>query len=311
VSTALKTRCPHCKSAFRVTAAQLDAAKGTVRCGVCFRTFNARNCLETSNATTSPTADDPDELVIDDNFDLSRLEELVSDDGPITANRRQTPSRTRNLGTPPPQQPGGTTENPLPAIPADSDQGAFTIGNDQMANWRSESTALINADSEVRESSVSHIRWLWLFASLFALLTLSIQLIYFNSLKIDRGSHLWSLAAPLCATLGCPVQPRTDPDSIVSGDLLVRTHPTIAGALFVDAVILNQSEFDQPFPKLKLSFEDLQGKIVAERTFLPAEYLKGELPNAALMPSNRPIKLEMEIVDPGKDAVSFRLMVEK
>ncbi|MCY1288148.1 family finger-like domain protein [compost metagenome] len=35
------TRCPHCSTSFRVTRAQLGAARGAVRCGACMQVFNA------------------------------------------------------------------------------------------------------------------------------------------------------------------------------------------------------------------------------------------------------------------------------
>ena len=35
------TRCPHCNTSFRVTRAQLGAARGAVRCGACLQVFNA------------------------------------------------------------------------------------------------------------------------------------------------------------------------------------------------------------------------------------------------------------------------------
>lgn len=39
------TRCPHCRTAFRVTGEQLAAARGAVRCGSCLKVFNAREHL--------------------------------------------------------------------------------------------------------------------------------------------------------------------------------------------------------------------------------------------------------------------------
>ncbi|UVE17235.1 DUF3426 domain-containing protein [Pseudomonas sp. LS44] len=35
------TQCPHCSTSFRVTRAQLGAARGAVRCGACMQVFNA------------------------------------------------------------------------------------------------------------------------------------------------------------------------------------------------------------------------------------------------------------------------------
>jgi len=35
------TQCPHCRTSFRISRAQLGAAHGAVRCGACMRVFNA------------------------------------------------------------------------------------------------------------------------------------------------------------------------------------------------------------------------------------------------------------------------------
>ncbi len=44
------TRCPKCGTAFRITEAQLDSAKGAVRCGSCLHVFKAQSSLVTKPA---------------------------------------------------------------------------------------------------------------------------------------------------------------------------------------------------------------------------------------------------------------------
>ncbi|WP_296272365.1 DUF3426 domain-containing protein [Pseudomonas sp. UBA6323] len=48
------TQCPHCRTSFRVSQAQLAAAHGAVRCGACLHVFNAAEQLFGSR-TTTPT----------------------------------------------------------------------------------------------------------------------------------------------------------------------------------------------------------------------------------------------------------------
>jgi predicted Zn finger-like uncharacterized protein len=63
----MNTQCPRCRSVFRITQAQLDAADGRVRCSRCHRVFDARTRLqkelpladhssakETANAAAKP-----------------------------------------------------------------------------------------------------------------------------------------------------------------------------------------------------------------------------------------------------------------
>ncbi len=42
----MNTQCPRCRSVFRITQAQLDAANGRVRCSRCHRVFDARTRLQ-------------------------------------------------------------------------------------------------------------------------------------------------------------------------------------------------------------------------------------------------------------------------
>jgi len=55
------TRCPKCSTAFRITAAQLESAKGAVRCGSCLHVFKAQSNLVTkpAPAPTTPQAVPP------------------------------------------------------------------------------------------------------------------------------------------------------------------------------------------------------------------------------------------------------------
>lgn len=53
------TQCPHCRTSFRVSRAQLAAAHGAVRCGACMQVFNAAQHLLSSApaaATSAPAA---------------------------------------------------------------------------------------------------------------------------------------------------------------------------------------------------------------------------------------------------------------
>lgn len=45
MSESFVTQCPHCRSSFRVSLAQLGAARGAVRCGACLHVFNAAQQL--------------------------------------------------------------------------------------------------------------------------------------------------------------------------------------------------------------------------------------------------------------------------
>jgi len=111
----------------------------------------------------------------------------------------------------------------------------------------------------------------------------------------------------LCPKLGCTVPSRVDIAHIKSSNLVVRSHPEFAGALVVDAIIYNRATFSQPFPLLELRFADMNGNMIASRRFKPAEYLSGELAGQTEMPSQTPIHIALDILDPGNKAVNYSL----
>ena len=72
-------------------------------------------------------------------------------------------------------------------------------------------------------------------------------------------------------------------------------------------MIVNEAAFNQAFPDLALYFSDINKNIVAQRLFQAKEYLSGDLASWHEMPSQQPIHISLEIVDPGKEAVNYSL----
>ena len=133
-------------------------------------------------------------------------------------------------------------------------------------------------------------------------------------LKFDE----WSLKDPYrayyaiaCEHIGCTLPIRKNIRQIRTSNLLVREHPNQENALLVDVVIQNHATYEQPFPKLTLVFSNIKNKVVASRSFSPQEYLGGDLVGATLMPSLKAIHLSLDLEDPGKGAVSYKIKIEE
>ena len=114
-----------------------------------------------------------------------------------------------------------------------------------------------------------------------------------------------------CSLSGCEIPRQVDISKIRSTELVIHAAPQSPGVLIANAVIVNQANFDQPFPNLLLVFEDLQGNPVARRSFKPEEYLYGELTGAVIMPRNQPVKLELQLLDPGPEAINYSLYIDE
>ncbi|MCS3514776.1 DUF3426 domain-containing protein [Pseudomonas grimontii] len=150
-------------------------------------------------------------------------------------------------------------------------------------------------------------RLIWMLLVLIAAAGLAAQYIAYQFDDLARQDAYRPWFQQLCPTLGCTVPSRVDIAHIKSSNLVVRSHPEFAGALVVDAIIYNRATFSQPFPLLELRFADINGNLIASRRFKPAEYLNGELAGGIEMPSQTPIHISLDILDPGNKAVNYSL----
>lgn len=173
----------------------------------------------------------------------------------------------------------------------------------------------IEAEAVEMQYTAKRSAWLgkvlWFILAVVAALALAAQVAW---LKFDE----WSTKEPYrqyyvlaCEHIGCSVPQLKDMSKIRTSNLLVRSHPSTENALLVDVVLQNHASFKQPFPKLVLVFSNIKNKVVASRAFEPTEYLGGDLQGASMMPIRKPIHLSLELVDPGKGADSYKIMVEE
>ena len=151
-------------------------------------------------------------------------------------------------------------------------------------------------------------RWLgWSLLILIATAGLVGQYVYYNLDELARQERYRPWLERICPLAGCTLPSRVDIEQIRSSNLVVRSHPDFNGALVVDAIIYNRASFPQPFPLLEFSFADINGNPIASRSFKPGEYLSGELTGQQQMPSQVPIHISLDILDPGTRAVNYSL----
>ena len=110
-----------------------------------------------------------------------------------------------------------------------------------------------------------------------------------------------------CEQIGCTLPELVDLNAIKSNNLVVRSHPITPNSLIIDVVLTNEASFDQDYPRLALYFSDINGKTVAQQIVPPNQYLNDKALEKALMPRNKPIHVSLEIEDPGKRAVNYKI----
>jgi len=289
---ALLTLCPHCKTVFRVRAAQLSAARGFVECGACTHPFNALDHLadEVAAAVVVGAAPAAPEAGAIDDLAAVALEPID------TAGPRVGAAGLNDLIV-------AETSPPMPRIElAQADALPSITVDDAPAVLREDLARL--AASERRGAG-----WAWTLLALLLLLGLVTQAgWYWRTDLLTRFPQLAPHAARLCEQLGCRVE---QPASRANIELIardVRDHPQYAQTLLVNATLLNRARIAAAYPVVQLSVYDRRGVAVGIRRFQPQEYLDRSIDIDAGMPAGRSVYIVLEIAGIGDRADSFEFL---
>ncbi len=133
-----------------------------------------------------------------------------------------------------------------------------------------------------------------------------LQYTVFRSIEVQQNyPELKPLITRICQTFECAYNGPRDIKKIQLISRDIRVHPNTKGALLISATIMNNANYQQPYPNFSVKLSNLTGKTIARRFFSPSDYL-GKLSNTLLlMPPKQPIRVSLEVVDPGKEAINF------
>lgn len=314
-----QTRCPHCNIAFYVTATQLKAAQGTVRCGICLNLFEA-TAHRCQAPITSPAeqADDSPEQPAEPAETTTPIEpeepENISDSSEKTSNNEPVGEQINSRDDDPDT---AAAEAPSPEA---LEPGPLSLDLDKLAkNLAQANPATSDPDTahETRlpEPSLSPrqqiTRLLGLTASAMLLMALLLQLLFHYSARLSLNPDYRPVVKLLCSQLDCPVAELKDRSLISVEAVSIHKHPSVREALTVEAILLNRAPYAQPFPETILRFEDVRGQILAQRAFGPDQYLPGTLGSVKAMQPSLAYQIRFELVAPDQRAVSYSLIVSE
>jgi predicted Zn finger-like uncharacterized protein len=274
-------RCPDCATVFRVAPADLRAARGLVRCGVCFGVFDAVEALEDPAKPILRAA------VVEALPDPLKTTAIDPDRNPTEAFSAEPVPATRSaavLGR------GGA---------ADPDPGPGPVMTPALT-----AHAMLLAGERPRPRA----RAGWIALTALMTLCLLAQLAWFRGAELQRAyPGLQEPLAAVCTFVGCQLSGPRDPGAVRVMERDLREHPRYRDALLVNATVVNQAAFAQPYPILELWLYDTDGAVVAGRRFEPREYLDRALDADALMPAGQPLHVVLELVGPKRPPASFEL----
>jgi predicted Zn finger-like uncharacterized protein len=323
------TRCPGCRTIFRVTDEQLALRDGQVRCGHCKHVFDGnagRISLAPKPRDDAPFHDEarygPPTITLRSSRSLTPVP------GPAPSAPEPAPgpvAGTADLGAAPigPPAEALAAGEPLPAVDASRSgeppaPGQVDAGNEPAALPLA--GAALPAQSEVAEPegaspAPAHVadadyenrftrprggrfgdglgRIAVLAAPLLLLLLIAQAAFHFRDALAAHVPATKPLLVRACALVGCSVGPLHEAAglSIDASDL--QADPAHRGLLMLTATLRNRSGVDLAYPHLELTLTDAQEQVVVRRVILPAEYVGAGGDLHAGIPGNTevPVKL--------------------
>ena len=295
------TRCPACETHFRVTAEQLKARAGRVRCGECQHVFNALDSLiEEPMLVAAPPAPE------------SPLQSVA----PVLSGAEAVPAAHPDVEELEIAVPPAPTPEPIPAIVADEQQDLATaLPLEAEEPPAPEATEAAEPEADVPDWSETFPeppppprRWPWVIGSLAASAAIGLQAAVAFRVEL---AVLWPETRPalvaLCDFADCEVGLPTKVAlvSIEASDLVPDKEHT--GRLALTATLKNRAPFTQQFPHLELTLTDTADKAIARKVLAPTDYLPPKTALANGMSSNADIMVTIG-VDPGEMTASgYRL----
>lgn len=277
------TRCPNCRTIFRVTPQQLALRAGQVRCGHCHAVFDGVASL----LSLTPRLHQ-DEQGFDEEAAL----------GPPTVTLRDA----RALDPPPPA-PASAQRDVEPSVGVEPDKGGEGALDAEAAY------AARFAWQEKRRR-----RWVptWVYALALPLLLLLLG----GQVLFHFGSAIaayWPKTKPglirVCSALGCEVHALQEISGVggcaredcgLSIDADVQADPAHKGLLIVSATIRNRGPYALAYPYLELTLSDVdqqtqQDTVVVRRAFAPEEYVSGAADLDSGVPGNGEVGVKLFI----------------
>ena len=311
----MKTRCPECRTIFRVTPDQLKARIGKVRCGECQSVFNALDSLLDVGAPVAASTADLERPTYvfgarpdDETATPAEADPDATDDGkPANAPRE-----------------GDILLEPVEEGTADSVQESPPVPAETMAADEKKGGALIfpRETNEIpgysrwaEDPMATHpidrkTRWPFVLAALLLVVVLTGQVVFhFRSEIAITAPSLRPMLEAFCQALDAklPLPSHVELVSIETSEL--QADPARVNLLILSATLRNRAKYEQAFPSLELSLTDTQDAAIARRVFRPAEYLSPETLAKQSFAANVdiPVRLWIEAKDVG--ASGYRLYV--
>jgi predicted Zn finger-like uncharacterized protein len=290
----LVTRCPRCRTLFRVTPAQLQARTGRVRCGRCMHAFDAYEALaaEAGNVLAAPQPVDGLEAEKQE----ARAQAPKASAAPTPPAAASARVELAGANAAPAAAPGVAPIRPAaPARAAEAPAEPVADADEQP-----------RLAALMQKPTTAH---LWSIGAAALVLVLLFQVLFaYRSDLAARSPAFRSVLSAVCEHAGCRVSLPQRPDlvRIEASDV----HMVDAGRpqlIQLTATLRSYAGYDVGYPALDLVLTNANEHALARRIFTPDEYLDQSRDPQAGIPANAEITVALDLDTGNLNAAGFRL----
>lgn len=277
------TQCPECSTRFKVSAEQLAAHDGLVRCGRCHEVFDAREYLQEEE----PNPQLP--LPIEDQQTIA--EGAPSEDPPPPLEEVSV----EEAATSP-----ETDLTPIPNVP----------GLEEEVLSLAQQVTLEETSAEITAPAPRKGSWLGVVTAVLLTLTLATQATYFY--RVELAAHLPGLKPALiqyCELLGCTIELPRQAESMSIESSELESDSVQSNLITLHALLHNLAPYAQAYPSLELTLTDMQDAAIARRVFKPSDYLKASDDMQKGLAANRELALALRIDTADLKPAGYRLFL--
>jgi predicted Zn finger-like uncharacterized protein len=316
----MKTRCPDCKTIFRISSEQLKARAGQVRCGHCQAVFNALdNLLEEQQhpvpaSMPASTVVTHAELVSVDTRSRPEISETARE--PHFSSPKNEPEMWD------PEESERTPDYETPPVPveiqaetqAETQEKGKAAGlilpreTTEIPGYSKWAEGVMAPPIGISAEKPSH--WPFKLTAIGLALALAGQALF--HFRGELAVSLPSLRPALetfSLALGdsLPLPRHVEQVSIETSDL--QTDTARGNLLVLNATLRNKAPYGQAYPSLEFSLTDTQDTVIARRVFTPQDYLPAKTIAVPVFSGNSDIAVRLWIEAVNLSAAGYRLFV--
>jgi hypothetical protein len=197
-------------------------------------------------------------------------------------------------------EPAATASDDDPAGAGETAASAADPGPGAPAKPRANTPSFARSPSRIRHRR-NRIEWS-VVAGLAALLLVQVVASDFDQLAASATTRPWLQG--LCGALHCTLPAWREPQALRMLQRDVRANPQRPGTLRISASFRNDARWAQPWPRLRVTLSDADGRAIAARDFAANEYL-GAAATANGIASGQVAGIAFDVVDPSPRVTAF------